>query len=89
MIKFELSVLNEKNYAKLTEMNNNLVSALESIEMLKEYYVVNGKITMAAEVEASIIRVKENIDNIKLAMISKEGDALEYFIFGTEPLSLN
>lgn len=89
MIKFELSVLNNKSYAQLTEMNDNLVSALEMANGLKESFMINGKILMASEVESGIIRINENIQNIKLVMVSKEGDVLESFIFGIEPFSLN
>ncbi len=89
MIKFEIEVLKTKTYAGLTEMYNNLIYSVKIGNQLKEHYRVNGEITEAAKVEASIIRINENIDAIKLVMMSKESDALESLSFGMEPISLN
>tara|TARA_R100000908_G_C3751926_1_gene146467 strand:- start:1404 stop:1682 length:279 start_codon:yes stop_codon:yes gene_type:complete len=89
MIEFELSVLTEKSYAKLEVMEQSLTSTVKVMNELKESFRVSGKIQMAAQVEARIIRMKENIDKIKIAMTSKESDSLESFSLGIEPVSLN
>ena len=89
MIEFELSVLTEKSYAKLEVMEQSLTATVNVMNELKESFRVSGKIQMAAQVEARIIRMKENIDKIKIAMTSKESDSLESFSFGIEPTSLN
>tara|TARA_R100000544_G_scaffold16970_1_gene8085 strand:+ start:2616 stop:2894 length:279 start_codon:yes stop_codon:yes gene_type:complete len=89
MMEFELSVLTDKSYAKLEVMEQSLTSTVKVMNELKESFRVSGKIQMAAQVEARIIRMKENIDKIKIAMTSKEGDSLESFTFGIEPTSLN
>lgn len=89
MMEFELSVLTEKSYAKLEVMEQSLTSTIKVVKELKESFRVNGQIQMAAEVEVRIIRMEENIDKIKIAMTSKEDDALESFSFGIEPISLN
>lgn len=89
MIEFELSVLTEKSYAKLEVMEQSLTSTVKVMNELKESFRVSGKIQMAAQVEARIIRMKENIDKIKIAMTSKESDSLESFALGIEPTSLN
>ena len=89
MIEFELSVLTEKSYAKLEVMEQSLTATVNVMNELKESFRVSGKIQMAAQVEARIIRMKENIDKIKIAMTSKESDSLESFALGIEPTSLN
>ena len=89
MMEFQLNVLNNKSYAKLSEMNKNLLVAIATSNELKESYTNNGEITMAAKVEASIIRLKENADKIKICMVCKEVDSIESFSFGMGPLSLN
>ena len=89
MIEFELSVLTEISYAKLEVMEQSLTSTVKVMNELKESFRVSGKIQMAAQVEARIIRMKENIDKIKIAMTSKESDSLESFALGIEPTSLN
>ena len=89
MIEFELSVLTEKSYAKLEVMEQSLTATVNVMNELKESFRVSGKIQMAAQVVARIIRMKENIDKIKIAMTSKESDSLESFALGIEPTSLN
>lgn len=89
MVKFEIEVLNNMSYATLSNMWENLITALNVNYEIKNIYLYDGLITKAAETEASIIRINENIDSIKLVMTNKESDALEFFKFGMEPISLN
>lgn len=89
MVKFKIEVLNNMSYGTLSNMWENLITALNVNYEIKDMYLGDGLITKAAETEASIIRINENIDSIKLVMTSKESDALEFFKFGMEPISLN
>ena len=77
MMEFELSVLTEKSYAKLEVMEQSLTSTVKVMNELKESFRVSGKIQMAAQVEVRTIRMQANIDKVKIAMTSKEGDSLE------------
>ena len=89
MIKFELEILNEMNYATLTKLADNVYYAKKTSKIVKRGYVESGAISKAADLEASIIRLEENYDLIKLVMTSREGDVMESFKFGVEPICLN
>jgi hypothetical protein len=89
MKKFDIVVLEHMNYAKLCDMEIKLRESLDVSNKIKILYLENGLIRKAAEVEASIIRMDENINLIKLIMVCKESNTLESFIFGIEPVSLN
>lgn len=89
MKKFEIVVLEHMTYARLSDMEMTLRESLDVSNKIKITYLENGLIRKAAEVEASIIRMSENINSIKLIMSCKESDSLESFIFGMEPVSLN
>ena len=89
MVKFEMEVLNNMSYAKLSSMYNNLEHALSIGITLREESRSRGYIIDAATAEASIIRIKENLTLINLVMLSKENDVMESFKLGIEPICLN
>lgn len=89
MVKFEQEILNNMSYAMLENFLNELNTSIQLTEKVKIKYLEGGFIRNAAHAEASIIRMKENIDSVKIVMMVKESDSLESFMFGVEPLSLN